>query len=746
MFEKINWKTILLIALAVLLSVIVIFVLYSASLPKKYDLQVGERAPVDLLSSRAVINQSATHARAVAQAQQVPDIYVRSVAISEASLENLQDFFTKLDEYRVELYTVKDSAKKKINDKNNKESQSPDSQNTTEKSSEHGSENISETESTNRQSVSRRVPQPEEIASAAEKMMQYVKTTFGIEMNVNNIISHLSLSDSIYAAVKNNTKNIAEAIMQGEHDSSSLLVRITSQVNELIENNPYYNNEYAQIANILRIFLQANMVYDEQATLAAKNAAYQRIINDPILIPAGTTIVSRGQSINEEQYQILTSLSMIKSGGVNTSMLVSIILLYSIVAFVFVSYYLHHNKDIINTLKDWAVLIFLLLTVFFISTYISGFSPLLMPVYFLALIISTYFGLKTSLVVTFSLIILLFPASQLNTQFLFTASIGSLFAALIASGRNQRQNYAISIVGTASATFTASVLYSALNQSPLDIMLKTAGISALNAFLSAVLAIGVSPLLEIFLSTVSPTRLISLADANQPLLKRLFIEAPATYQHSMMVANLAEAAAETVGADTLLVRVGAYYHDIGKLWNPVMYTENQSDNVNPHSHLRTEESKRVIFNHVRLGQQFAAQYGLPEAVMDFIRQHHGTTILHYFFTQACDSAEKLGVALPNASDYQYPGPSPQSKEIAIVMLADTVEAAMKSTGLKDINEVEKLIRKLVRGKIDQNQLVESGLSFADVEDIIRAFVIVYEGQLHERVKYPDDNRIKQAEA
>ena len=275
-------------------------------------------------------------------------------------------------------------------------------------------------------------------------------------------------------------------------------------------------------------------------------------------------------------------------------------------------------------------------------------------------------------------------------------------------------------------------------------MLYSAGLAALSGFVSSILAIGLAPIIEIFISKVSPTKLISLADANQPLLKRLFMEAPATYQHSMMVANLAEAAAERIGANTLLTRVGAYYHDIGKLWNPQMYTENQND-FNPHSLLRHRESKNIIFKHVSYGQVIARQYGLPDVVIDFIRQHHGTTILQYFYTEACDEAEALGMELPDVSEYKYPGPSPQEKEIAIVMLADTVEAAMKSVrDPKNLQEVESFIRRLIKGKVIQNQLVDSGLSFHELEEITQAFMQVFEGQLHERVEYPDDNRITAA--
>ncbi len=253
---------------------------------------------------------------------------------------------------------------------------------------------------------------------------------------------------------------------------------------------------------------------------------------------------------------------------------------------------------------------------------------------------------------------------------------------------------------------------------------------------SAPSALGIQPVLEVLSSTVSATHLIKLAQPSQPLLRRLFLEAPGTYQHSMMVANLAEKGAEVIGADSLLVRVGAYYHDIGKMDHPEVFTENQTD-YNPHDYLSPQESVSLIIGHVEGGLKTARRHRLPVALQQFIKEHHGNTLQASFFYKAQEEAEASGEAAPKEEDYRYPWPIPSSKETAIVMLADSLEAAIRSTQTKDLAGAEKVARNIVKIKNEQNQLINSGLSYQEVEALILSFVQTYQGQFHERVRYPD---------
>ena len=278
--------------------------------------------------------------------------------------------------------------------------------------------------------------------------------------------------------------------------------------------------------------------------------------------------------------------------------------------------------------------------------------------------------------------------------------------------------------------------YNAIFSSSISSYIETGVWTGVSALLSIILAIGVMPIVELISKVVSPVKLIELSQPGHPLLKRLFLEAPGTYSHSMMVASLADSAADSIGADALFCRVACYFHDIGKLENPQYFTENQSDGVNPHDLLTTEESVRIITAHTDDGVKLAHKYHLPDAIIKVIEEHHGTTYPGYFYVKACKEAEAAGLAAPSEDDFRYKGRIPSSRESAVIMLADTCEAAIRSNKLDDAEEIEKLCRKLIKAKIDQDQLRDSGLSFDDIEKIVASFVRVYAGTFHERIQYP----------
>ncbi len=263
-------------------------------------------------------------------------------------------------------------------------------------------------------------------------------------------------------------------------------------------------------------------------------------------------------------------------------------------------------------------------------------------------------------------------------------------------------------------------------------MSANAGYAGLNGLLAGVVTIGFLPFLEQLFGLITPIKLLELANPAHPLLRRLQLEAPGTYHHSIMVGNLAEAAAEAVGADALLVRVGTYYHDVGKLRRPAFFVENQMGIENPHEKMAPSLSALTVAAHVRDGLDLAREYGLPHAVADFIPQHHGTTRLAYFYHQALERGDAFDEAA-----FRYEGPKPQTPETAIVMLADATEAAVRSLTRPTPDRLEEVVRRLIREKLDDGQLDECGLTFRDLDRIATAFVRILTGMLHPRLEYPD---------
>lgn len=267
--------------------------------------------------------------------------------------------------------------------------------------------------------------------------------------------------------------------------------------------------------------------------------------------------------------------------------------------------------------------------------------------------------------------------------------------------------------------------------------------TATNGFASAILALGSLPFLESFFLRVTPMKLLELADFNQPLLKRLMIEAPGTYHHSLMVATLAEAAAVAIGGNPLLCRVGAYYHDIGKLVKPEYFVENQSNSGNPHGNLAPALSTLVVVSHIKEGMALAQAAKIPPEISNFIPMHHGTSRIEYFYHQAKEDAEQEILDNPNPSEvseehYRYPGPRPETKETAIVMLADSVEAASRTIEEPSHLRFKDLVENIVNKKISDGQLATSPLSLSDLNKIQEAFVNALTSIYHARIEYPEE--------
>ncbi|MBU1079601.1 MAG: HDIG domain-containing protein, partial [Spirochaetes bacterium] len=254
--------------------------------------------------------------------------------------------------------------------------------------------------------------------------------------------------------------------------------------------------------------------------------------------------------------------------------------------------------------------------------------------------------------------------------------------------------------------------------------------SSINGFLCGVLALSFLPVLEHALNAPTVFRLQELSDLNAPALKRLLSVAPGTYSHSVTVAHLAESACREIGADALLARVGAYYHDIGKIEKPEYFIENQSG-YNKHDDINPRLSATVLRGHVKFGLERAEALRLPDSVKAIIAEHHGTSLISYFFAQAQKEAVDT-----NSEEYRYPGPLPASKEAAVVMLADCVEAASRTLKRPTLGKLEQFVKELVMERYENGQLVKSALTFNDLELIKNSFVRVLSGHFHSRIEYP----------
>jgi putative nucleotidyltransferase with HDIG domain len=280
------------------------------------------------------------------------------------------------------------------------------------------------------------------------------------------------------------------------------------------------------------------------------------------------------------------------------------------------------------------------------------------------------------------------------------------------------------------------VAFGLLDQTDATGIVQRAGAGTVNAFLSVVLAVGSFAMLGNLFGIMTVFQLLELANPSNRLLRRLLLETPGTYHHAVMVGNLAERAAETIGADPLLVRVAAYYHDIGKMKNPLAFIENQAGARNIHDDLDAETSARIIAAHVRDGIDLGYENGLPVQIIGFIPQHHGTSVMSYFYGKAL--REDGGHAQVVRDKFRYPGPKPQSREAAILMLSDGVEASVRSLDSKDEDSIRAMVDRIVESRLEDGQLDDAELTMKNISQIKDAFVQQLLGMYHSRIQYPDN--------
>jgi cyclic-di-AMP phosphodiesterase PgpH len=289
----------------------------------------------------------------------------------------------------------------------------------------------------------------------------------------------------------------------------------------------------------------------------------------------------------------------------------------------------------------------------------------------------------------------------------------------------------------ALTNITVVVAFGLLDQTDLAGIAQLAGAGAINAFLSVVLAVGSFAILGNLFGIMTVFQLLELANPSNRLLRRLLLETPGTYHHAVMVGNLAERAAETIGADPLLVRVAAYYHDIGKMKNPLAFIENQAGARNIHDELDAETSARIIASHIKDGIDLGYENGLPVQIIGFIPQHHGTSVMSYFYGKALTEAAASGETV-DRERFRYPGPKPQSREAAILMLSDGVEASVRSLDSKDEASIRSMVERIVDARVEDGQLDDAELTLKDLADIKEAFVAQLLGMYHTRIQYPDN--------
>ncbi len=490
---------------------------------------------------------------------------------------------------------------------------------------------------------------------------------------------------------------------------------------------------------VLNAVVKPNMVVDEAATEAAREAARDAV--EPVIYKQGQNIVREGERISAYQIAMLSSLGLLDSTSIDLTVYGGAALVVAATVILMVLLLNMLTPEVLRDLRQ----VLVIMLVMIISTGLGVISVKLINVYLVpvalgAILLTGLLGARVGLTAGVSLSVILSSlAAGSNSAYsdemihlLLTGVIGTVVAVRFLAGKPQRVRTVVCGVLVAAVNLVMMLALGLMTAADLHNTLSNAVWSMAGGVVSGLIAVGFQPVFEAAFNLATPSKLLELANPNQPLLRRLLLEAPGTYHHAIIVANLCEAAAEKIGANPLLARTGAYFHDIGKLRRPLYFKENQRGD-NPHDRTDPYVSASIVTAHTSDGLALAQKHHLPPEIQRIIAEHHGDTPVMYFYHKALQQADGKPVDI---KDFRYGGNRPSTKESAIVMLADTIEAAVRAMPDPTPQAIQRFIERLVRGKIEDGQLSNSPLSLLDIDGICEAFSSVLSGVFHERIEYP----------
>lgn len=512
-------------------------------------------------------------------------------------------------------------------------------------------------------------------------------------------------------------------------------------------------NQIKVITGLLEQVIVPNMVIDEMATELARKNAVESVTPSVVTFNKGALIVSKGEKLTTLKRDALNKAGF-KVMDFNWFGILSIFIFVSLGAILVLTYLNYFEKPFLTRSYLSIIATLSILVAVCEALMPDDWSVFLLPLPAFTFILAIFSKPRIAFMITTMLISvicvsMLVPSDAMSVLFL-TALVSSI---LIAKIRYSRR-FDLVLTGIQLAAVVAVLIVSMylLQTCISDIDFKFIKLDILSgvacAILSGIFTLGIIPMIESTSKIITQYGLAELADHNQPLLKKLQFEAPGTYTHSLLVSTLSETAAEAIGANPVLARVGAFYHDIGKLKRPLFFIENQTYTGmdNPHATLNPRLSKMVITAHTKDGVDMAKEYGIPPVIQDFIQQHHGDSIASYFYAQALKEEGEENV---KEDQFRYAGPKPSTKEIAILMLADAVESASRTLKDTDQEELDALIDKIIKDRLNDGQLSDSALTLKDLKIIAQVFSKIIRASRHQRIKYHENiieelnNRIKQ---
>ncbi len=534
---------------------------------------------------------------------------------------------------------------------------------------------------------------------------------------------------------------LKEGNVANSRDIESILT-IRSAYEKILNERPKHLDENKLKSADINNYLKENIIYDASTSEKAKREFIQQVSPTIGMIQAGQRIIDQGEIVDAKTYTILSSLKRVieeRSGGVGSDSwrLVGEFLLVLILMGSFYLYLLFFRTREFRNRKNVTFML-LIITFFVILTAITVrfnlFNVYIIPYAIVTILIRTFIDSRTALfasIVTILLSSLMVPYPFEFIVIQITVAMVSIFVLKELSERSQLIQSSFFILITYILVYLGLTLYAEGDIKKVNGMIL---VYFLINFIFIMFSYLLVYIFEKSFGFISGVSMVELANINKPLLKELSEKAPGTFQHSMQVSNLATAAATKIGANASLVRTGALYHDIGKMVNPAFFTENQAPGINPHAGLPFEESARIIINHVKDGVKIAKQNGLPQQIIDFIETHHGTSVPKYFYISWKNVNPGKEI---NEEVFRYPGPNPFSKETAIMMMADAVEASSRSLPEYSEESIRNLVNKIIDDQLEEGYFKKAPITFKDIETVKEVFVDKLKTIYHTRIAYPE---------
>ena len=533
-------------------------------------------------------------------------------------------------------------------------------------------------------------------------------------------------------------------------EDPSYLVNISDIVSEIYDEGIIRTEDFPRIIRekeiradnldlkFLKNFIKPNLKLNEQETEKKIADNIASLKDREVNIYKGDTIVKKVDIIDNDAYLKLEKLGMVRGGakiikitGLVITFIILIALLYTILK--------RNCKELMESNVFYPMLITIIfLDVLYIIFLKNNYFTYILPFAMLPLIGTILGGRLFSFVLTFTNILVL---SREESWLLVMIAV-ALVAIYKADNLTSRSDIIKISLFLGIFQAVVSVSYGLVNQLNLVLLMTIIIFSVFGGLITGVISLGVLPYFENTFDILTNMRLLELSDFSHTLLKQLLVKAPGTFHHSIMVGALAESGAEAINANATFARIASYYHDIGKMKRPEFFVENQKGGENPHNKTKPSLSALILTSHTKDGYIMGKQNKLPKEILDVILEHHGTTLVQFFYYKALENGEKVV-----ESNFRYSGPKPKTKESGIILMADTVEAAVRTLEDKSREGIENFIRYLIRTKIDDNQLSDSALTLGEIEKVIQAFVNTLQGVYHERIKYPklDERRKKKIE-